>query len=208
MSLIDNLKWRYATKKMNGEKVSDEKLNAILDAIQLAPSSFGLQPYTVLVISDPAVKEKLTPASYGQTQIVDSSHLIVFATWTNVSAEQVDTFIADIATKRGLPLEALNDYKGYINGSIAHLSEEQKAIWNAKQAYIGLGIGLAAAAEQQVDATPMEGFVPAQYNEILGLTELGLNATLVMTLGYRHEGDWLAGLPKVRRDKDLLFKFI
>lgn len=208
MSLIDNLKWRYATKKMNGEKVSEEKLNAILNAIQLAPSSFGLQPYTVLVISDPAVKEKLTPASYGQTQIADSSHLIVFATWTGVSAEQVDTFIADIATKRNMPLEALNDYKGYINSSIADLSDEQKAVWNAKQAYIGLGIGLAAAAEQQVDATPMEGFVPAQYDEILGLTELKLTATVIMALGYRHEGDWLAALPKVRRDKDLLFKFM
>ncbi len=208
MSLIDNLKWRYATKKMNGEKVSEEKLNTILDAIQLTPSSFGLQPYTVLVISDPAVKEKLLPASWNQTQIVDSSHLIVFATWTNVSAEQVDTFIADVAAKRNMPIEALNDYKGYINGSIANLSDEQKSIWNAKQAYIALGIGLAAAAEQQVDATPMEGFVPAQYNEILGLTELGLTATVIMALGYRHEGDWLAPLPKVRRDKDLLFKFI
>ena len=208
MSLIDNLKWRYATKKMNGEKVSEEKLSAILDAIQLAPSSFGLQPYTVLVISDKAVKEKLTPASWNQTQILDSSHLIVFATWTSVSTEQVDTFIADIAKKRSLPLEALNDYKAYLSGSITGKSDEEMALWNAKQAYIALGIGLAAAAEQQVDATPMEGFVPAQYNEILGLTELGLTATVIMALGYRHEGDWLASLPKVRRDKDLLFKFI
>jgi len=208
MSLIDNLKWRYATKKMSGEKVSDEKLNAILDAIQLAPTSYGLQPYTVLVITDPEVKTKLQAASYGQTQIVDGSHIIVFATWTNVTAEQVDTYIADIAAKRNMPLEALNDFKNYINSSITHLSQEQKALWNAKQAYIALGFGLAAAAEQQVDATPMEGFVPAQYNEILGLTEQGLAATVVMALGYRHEADWLASLPKVRRDKDLLFKHI
>ena len=208
MSLIDNLKWRYATKKMNGEKVSEEKLNAILDAIQLAPSSFGLQPYTVLVIEDQATKEKLLPASYNQAQITDCSHLLVFASWTSVSTDQIDTFIADIATKRSMPLEALNDYKGYITGSVAHLSDEQKAIWNAKQAYIAFGIGLAAAAEAHVDATPMEGFVPAQYNEILGLTEQGLSAAVIMTLGYRHEGDWLAPLLKVRRDKDLLFKFI
>ena len=208
MSLIDNLKWRYATKKMNGEKVSEEKLNAILDAIQLAPSSFGLQPYTVLVIEDQATKEKLLPASYNQAQITDCSHLLVFASWTSVSTEQIDTFIADIATKRSMPLEGLNDYKGYITGSVAHLSDEQKAIWNAKQAYIAFGIGLAAAAEAHVDATPMEGFVPAQYNEILGLTEQGLSAAVIMTLGYRHEGDWLAPLLKVRRDKDLLFKFI
>ena len=208
MSLIDNLRWRYATKKMNGEAVTEEKLQAILDAIQLAPSSYGLQPYTVFVISDPEVKAKLQPASYGQTQIVDGSHIIVFASWTDVSAQQVDDYIANIAAKRNMPVEALNGFKDYINGSIANLSQEQKAAWNAKQSYIALGIGLAAAAEQQVDATPMEGFVPAQYNEILGLTEQGLNASVVMALGYRAETDALATMPKVRRDKDLLFKFI
>jgi len=208
MSLLDSLKWRYAAKKMNGAKVPAEKLNFILDAIQLAPSSFGLQPYTVLVIEDEATKAKLLPASYNQSQITDSSHLIVFAAWTSVSAEKIDTFIADIAAKRSLSLEALNDYKGYISGSITRLSEEQQAIWNAKQAYIAFGIGLTAAAEVEVDATPMEGFVPAQYNEILGLTEQGLTASVVLALGYRGEEDWLAPLPKVRRDKDLLFKFI
>ena len=208
MSLLDSLKWRYATKKMNGTKVPTEKLDFILDAIQLAPSSFGLQPYTVLVIEDEATKAKLLPASWNQSQITDSSHLIVFAAWNSVSPEQIDAFIADIATKRGMPLEALNDYKGYITGSVAKFTDEQKAIWNAKQAYIAFGIGLAAAAEVKVDATPMEGFIPAQYNEILGLTEQGLTASVVMALGYRGEGDWLASLPKVRRDKELLFKFI
>ncbi len=208
MSLINNLQWRYATKKMNGESVTNEKLQAILDAIQLAPSSYGLQPYTVFVISDPEVKAKLQPASYGQTQIVDGSHIIVFASWTDVSAQQVDDYMTNIASKRNMPIEALNGFKDYINGSIANLSQEQKAAWNAKQSYIALGIGLAAAAEQQVDATPMEGFVPAQYNEILGLTQQGLHASVVMALGYRAETDALATMPKVRRDKDLLFKFI
>ena len=208
MSLLDSLKWRYATKKMSGAKVPTEKLEFILDAIQLAPSSFGLQPYTVLVIEDEATKAKLLPASWNQSQITDSSHLLVFASWTSITQEQVDTFIADIATKRGLPLEALNDYKSYLSGSALNRSAEEQAIWNAKQAYIAFGIGLTAAAEVEVDATPMEGFVPAQYNEILGLTEQGLTASVVMALGYRGEGDWLAPLPKVRRDKNLLFKFI
>ena len=208
MSLLTSLKWRYATKKMSGAKVPKEKLDFILDAIQLAPSSFGLQPYSVLVIEDEATKAKLSPASWDQSQIVDSSALLVFAAWTGVSQAQIDAFIADISAKRSMPLEALNDYKGYITGSVAHLTDEQKVIWNAKQAYIAFGIGLAAAAEVEVDATPMEGFVPAQYNEILGLTEQGLTASVVLALGYRAEGDWLAGLPKVRRDKDLLFKFI
>ena len=208
MSLVSDLQWRYATKKMNGTKISAEKLEAILEAIQLSPSSFGLQPYTIFVIEDQGTKEKLLPATYHQTQVTDCSHLVVFASWNTITTENVETFIADVAAKRNMPLEALNDYKNYILSSESHLSEEQKAIWNTKQSYIALGIALAAAAEARVDATPMEGFVPAQYNEILGLTEQGLNASVVLTLGYRDEQDWLANLPKVRRDKDLLFKHI
>jgi len=208
MSLISSLEWRYATKKMNGAKVSAEKLDGILKAIQLAPSSFGLQPYTVLVIEDQATKEKLLPASWNQSQITDCSQLIVFAAWTKVTEENVVTFIADVAAKRNMPLEALADFKNYVAGAVANMPAEQQAIWTAKQTYIALGLGLAAAAEAEVDATPMEGFIPAQYNEILGLNELGLNASVVLALGYRDSADWLATLPKVRRDKDLLFKFI
>ncbi|MFP5040250.1 nitroreductase family protein [Parasediminibacterium sp. JCM 36343] len=208
MSLISDLHWRYATKKMNGTKVPQEKVDSILDAIQLAASSFGLQPYTILVIEDQATKEKLVAASYGQPQIAASSHLLVFCAWKEVTQESIDTFIADIAAKRGVPLESLAEYKAYISGSVSHLSKEQQAIWNAKQAYIALGTGLAAAAEAKVDATPMEGFLPAQYDEILGLSAQGLTATVIMPLGYRDESDWLSNLPKVRRDKDLLFKFI
>lgn len=208
MSLIQSLQWRYAAKKLNGEKVPQEKVDTILEAIQLSASSFGLQPYTVLVITDKAVKEKLLAASYNQSQIVDSSHLIVFAAWTKVTPAQIETFIADVASKRGLPLEALNDYKNYVLSSVGRFTDEQIAIWTAKQTYIALGSALAAAGELHVDATPMEGFVPAQYNEILGLNELGLSATLVLPLGYRDTTDWLAPLAKVRRDKELLFKFI
>ena len=208
MTLINDLQWRYATKKMNGAKVPQEKLDTILDAIQLSASSFGLQPYTILVIEDQATKEKLRPASYNQAQITDCSHLLVFCAWTKVTAENINDFIADTAAKRNMPVEALTDYNNYISSSVLAMSEEQQAIWNAKQAYLALGTGLAAAGEAQVDATPMEGFVPAQYNEILGLQEQSLNATVLMCLGYRHEEDWLAPLPKVRRDKELLFKFI
>jgi len=208
MSLIENLQWRYATKKMNGEKVSAEKLETILSAIQLSPSSFGFQPYTVLVIEDAATKEKLLAASYNQSQISDCSHLLVFASWITFDETQVETFIKEISAKRNLPLESLNDFKNYIIGSLSKLTEEQKALWAAKQTYIALGIALAAAAEVKVDSTPMEGFVPAQYDEILGLTDQNLHATLILPLGYRHEGDWLASLPKVRRAKELLFKHI
>ena len=208
MSLIDSLQWRYATKKMSGEKVPQEKLDTILNAIQLAPTSFGLQPFTILVIEDAAIKEKLKAASFNQTQIADSSHLLVFCTWTKITPESIETFIADIAAKRKMPAEALAEYKGHISNSLLPLPEEQQAIWNAKQCYIALGMGLAAAAEEKVDATPMEGFMPPQYNEILGLAEKNLRATVLLALGYRGEGDWLAPLPKVRRDKNLLFQFL
>ena len=208
MSLISNLQWRYATKKMNGTTVPQEKVEVILDAIQLSASSYGLQPYTVLVITDAETKAKLLPAAYNQSQITDSSHLIVFASWTKVTPKHIDDFIANTAAKRSMPVEALNDFKSYVSGAIAHLTDEQIGIWTAKQTYIALGSALAAAAEVKVDATPMEGFVPAQFDEILGLTEQGLHASVLLAVGYRAEGDWLAALPKARRDKEQLFQFI
>ena len=208
MKLLDALKWRYAVKKMNGTKVPADKLNNILEATRLAPSAFGLTPYSIIVVEDEETRKKLQPAFYNQSQVVDGSAVIVFAAWTSVTEKEVAEYMADIAEQRGVPVESLNDFAGYINGSLKNLTPEQATVWAAKQAYIALGFSLVAAAAEEVDATPMEGFVPAQYNEILGLNELGLSATLVLPLGYRDTTDWLAPLAKVRRDKELLFKFI
>lgn len=208
MSLIEDLEWRYATKQMNGQKVPPEKLATILHATQLTASSYGLQPYTILVIEDAGLKNQLTPAAYNQPQIIGSSHLLVFCAWADITEKEVAVFIQDTATKRKISVESLDGYKAMIVGTISGLTVEQKQIWATKQAYIALGTTLVAAASEHVDATPMEGFDAAQFDEILGLKEKGLKSVVICALGYRSPEDYLANLPKVRRDKELLFQFL
>ena len=208
MSLIQKLEWRYATKKMTGEKVSSEKLDTILHATQLAASSYGLQPYTILVIENADLKKQLLPAAYNQPQIIESSHLLVFCAWADITEKEVATFIKDTTEKRNMPEDALDSYKATINGTINGLTVEQKVAWATKQVYIALGTTLVAAAFEQVDATPMEGFDAVQFDEILGLKEKGLKSVVICALGYRSPEDYLVNLPKVRRDKDLLFQFL
>ncbi|MBC7650625.1 MAG: nitroreductase family protein, partial [Deinococcales bacterium] len=168
MNIISSLQWRYATKKMTGDKVSSEKLDIILHATQLAASSYGLQPYTILVINNEEVKKQLSPAAYNQPQIVQSSHLLVFCVWTDITEAQVTTYINDIATKRNISEDSLAGFKDAILGTINGLNVDQKQTWAAKQAYIALGTTLVAAAVEEVDATPMEGFNAAQFDAILG----------------------------------------
>jgi nitroreductase/dihydropteridine reductase len=205
MKLLDALQWRYAVKKMNGSKIPADKLNTIIEAARLAPSAFGLTPYTIIVVEDEETRKKLQPAFYNQSQIVDGSAVIIFAAWTSVTEKEVAAYMADIAEQRGVPVESLNDFAGYINGSIKNLTPEQATTWAAKQAYIALGFGLVAAAAEEVDATPMEGFAPDAVDEILGLKALGLHSTVALTLGYRDAAnDYLVNAKKVRRTHDKL----
>lgn len=209
MSIVDSLKWRYAAKRMNGQKVEQAKLDYILDAIQLSASAYGLQPYKVLVVENETLRQQLHQAGYGQPQIIESSHLLVFSAWAAITDNHIQTFIEDVARKRNLPLEALDGYKNALQQHAANLgTPEAQKNWAARQAYIALGTGLAAAAELQVDASPMEGFNPAQFNEILGLNEKGLHAVALMAVGYRSPEDNTAGYTKVRRDKTLLFEHL
>ena len=206
MSTLSNLKWRYAAKRMNGQKVPAEKIENILESIQLAPTSIGLQPFTVLVIEDQETRAKIAPAIYNQPQITEGSHVIVFAAWKEYSIEKVDRYINQIATLRGVPVEALDGMRNMASGAVSGKTPEQLLAWNQKQAYIALGVGLVAAAEEQVDATPMVGFDPDALDAALGLSEQGLRSTVVMALGYRDEqNDYLNGKAKVRRVKDELF---
>ncbi len=205
MGLIESLQWRYATKKMNGEKIPQDKLERILEATRLAPSSYGLTPYQVIVVEDQELKEQLVGACYGQTQLKDSSAVLVFATWDTIDEESVGNYISTIAKERNLPVDNLNDFKGMMVGTITNMTEEKKTIWAQKQVYIGLGFSLVASALEGVDSTPMEGFVPSKVDEILGLKELGLSSTVILTLGYRDEVDVLSTLKKVRRDNDNFF---
>ena len=206
MSVLNNLKWRYATKKMNGQKIPAEKLENILDAIQLAPTSIGMQPFTVLVIEDPELKAKIAPAIYHQPQITEGSHVLVFAAWKEYSNENIGKYMNHIASLRGIPVESLDGMRNMVSGSIAGKTPEQLLNWNMRQAYIALGTGLVAAAEEKVDATPMEGFDPEALDAALGLAEKGLHSTVILALGYRDaEKDYLSSAAKVRRDKEELF---
>lgn len=201
MKLIDALQWRYATKRMNGTKVPAETLDTILEAIRLAPSSFGLTPYNVIVIEDEATRKLLQPHFYNQPQIAECSALVIFANWTSITETEVDNYMAEIAEQRGVPVDALGDFANYIKGAIKGRTQEDLQNWAAKQTYIALGVGLVAAADAQVDATPMEGFNPAGVNEVLGLPAQELNAALAMTLGYRDASqDYMVSMKKVRRD--------
>ncbi|APZ47379.1 NAD(P)H-dependent oxidoreductase [Polaribacter reichenbachii] len=206
MNLIENLNWRYATKKMNGQTVSEEKLETILDAIQLSPSSSGLQPFNVFVISDKELLAKIQPIAMGQSQITKCSHLLVFAAWENYTLEKLEKVFNYTLSERGLPLNTMDDYKNNLWGMYSQLPEDWHAHHAAKQAYIALGIGLTAAAEQKVDATPMEGFDPNALDELLNLKEKGLKSSALLALGYRDsENDWLANMKKVRKPKNELF---
>ncbi|MCM5526818.1 nitroreductase family protein [Parasegetibacter sp. NRK P23] len=206
MSILNALQWRYATKRMNGQAVPEEKVNAILEATRLSPSSLGLQPYTILVITDPELKKKIQPIAYNQPQIVESSHLLVFAAWEKIADFQVDAYIGQIAEERGLTLEALDGFKSMITGATSGKDPEQSFQWNARQAYIAFGTAIVAAAEQGVDATPMEGFNGPELDVLLGLKEKGLRAVTLLPLGYRDAAqDALASAPKVRRKREELF---
>lgn len=205
MELLTALQWRYASKKMNGLPVPEEKVERILEAIRLAPSSMGLQPYTVLVITDPELKKQILPIANNQSQIVDSSHLLVFAAWDRITPEHVDEYIQLTAETRGLPAESLDSFKGMLL-NIAARPATDNFQWTARQSYIAFATAIAAAAEEQVGATPMEGFNSAALDALLGLEEKGLRSITLLPLGYRDEAnDWLAKFPKVRREKEKLF---
>jgi nitroreductase len=206
MELLNSLQWRYATKKMNGEKIPKDKLDRILEATKLAPSSYGLTPYQVVVVEDQELKQQLMAACYGQTQVVDSSAVLVFATWDSISEVGVQAYMNEIATQRGISVDMLTDFSNILNGSIKGMTDEQKQSWAQKQTYIGLGFALVAAATEKVDSTPMEGFSPQQVDEVLGLKELGLKSSVLLALGYRDaDNDYLAPLKKVRWTDDKFF---
>lgn len=206
MKLIDALHWRYAVKRMNGKKLPETKLNAILEATRLSASSMGLQPYTILVVESDELKKKIHPVAYNQPQILESSHLLIFTAWENVSEKDVQDYLDNIVQTRGVTHESLEQFKGAMLNFINGRNQEEKYQWSARQAYIALGTALTAAAVEEVDATPMEGFDATAVDEILGLKEKGLRSVSILALGYRDaENDFLVNAPKVRRNKEELF---
>lgn len=205
-TFLDNQNWRYATKKFDAtKKISTEDLNILKEAIRLSSSSYGLQPYQIIIVEKPEVREKLLPAAYGQKQVVDASHLIVFANELNFGEEGILKFSKNMSTIRGISLDSIQGYVDYMKSNITGLPEETRNMWTSKQTYLALGNLLNAAAELKIDVTPMEGFIADQVNEILGLDKLGLSASLMATVGYRSEDDDTQHYKKVRKSNEELF---
>ncbi len=206
MSLITDLSWRYATKRMNGTKVSSEKIETLLEAIRLSASGFGLQPYHVLVIENPELRAQIQPIAFGQPQVTECSHLLVFAAWNEVTEEKIDAFIQLVSETRNAPLAALADYRGAIAGAMLKRPQEAQANWADRQVYLAMGTALAAAAELKIDSTPMEGFMPAKLDELLDLNAKGLHSVLMLAVGERDAAaDFMANAIKVRYASDQLF---
>ncbi|MGK6351405.1 nitroreductase family protein [Parapedobacter sp. DT-150] len=206
MQLLDALNWRYATKKMNGQPVPQEKVDKIIEATHLAPSAAGLQPFSVLVITNKELKAKIQPIANGQSQIVDGSHLLVFAAWDNYTAERIDSILDHTTVERGLPADTFDAYKVRLKGLFLDRPANINFEHAARQAYIAFGLAIAAAAELQVDATPMEGFDNAALDELLQLPQQGLKSVTLLPLGYRDsENDWLVSQKKVRTPKERIF---
>lgn len=200
MELLNALKWRYAAKKMNGTQVPEDLVAKIIEAAHLAPSSSGLQPFEIICISNQELKEKIHPIAFQQSQILDASHLLVFASWDQYTDERIDRIFNYMNIERGLPLDTTDAYKATLKQGLFAMSKEQQAAHTAKQAYLSFGIAIAAAAELKVDATPMEGFDNKQLNELLNLGEKGLYSATILALGYRKEDqDWLVNLKKIRQ---------
>lgn len=208
-TLLEKLDWRYATKKMDPEQlVPQDKVDAIIEAIRMAPTSSGTQPFELIVVTNPEIRAQIRGAANDQAQITDGSHLLVFAAWDNYTDARIDEVANLNVQKRGeSPL--IDQYYGNLKTLYVPRAAKTNYAHAARQAYIALGVGLVAAAEQEVDSTPMEGFDPASVDKILGLHERGLRSVVLMPLGYRDpSGDWLLPMPKVRKARETMITFV
>lgn len=202
-SLNEHLNWRYATKKMDPAKaVPQDKVDAIIEAIRMAPTSSGTQPFELIVVTNPQVRGQIAEAAGGQAQITDGSHLLVFAAWDNYTGARIDEVVGLNVDARG-DLPMLHAYYDNLKSNYLPREADVNYAHAARQAYIALGVALVAAAEQEVDSTPMEGFDPDAVDKILGLTDRGLRSVVLLPLGYRDPaGDWLLPMKKVRKSLD------
>jgi nitroreductase/dihydropteridine reductase len=203
MELLDKLNWRYAAKAMNGKKVPQEKIDRILEAARLAPTSSGLQPFEIIVITNQELKEKIKPVAWNQSVITDCSHLLVFAAWDTYTPERINKMFDLTNEVRGFENEGWENYRKMLLSSYPQKDAEVNFNHAAKQAYIAFSAAIIAAAYEGVDATPLEGFDPAKVDEILGLKAKGLGSAVMLPIGYRAaDQDWLVNLPKVRKSTE------
>jgi nitroreductase len=210
MDLIRTLQWRYATKKMNpARSAPEDKVERILEAVRLAPTSSGLQPFEVIVVKNPETRAKIRPIAWGQSQVVDCSHLLVFAAWDDYTSDRINAMFDPANEQRGVRNEGWESYRKMLLTNYPPRGAEANFQHAARQAYIGLGVALVAAALEQVDSTPMEGFDAKALDEILDLRARGLRSVAILPLGYRdEEQDWLVKLKKVRRPREKFVSYV
>lgn len=209
MELLDKLNWRYAAKAMNGTKVPQQKIDNIIEAISLAPTSSGLQPFEVIVITNQEVKEKIRPISWNQSVVPDCSHLFVFAAWDTYTADRINKMFDLTNTIRDVKNEGWENYRQMLLNSYPQKDAEENFNHAAKQAYIAFAQAITAAAFEEVDTTPLEGFDADALDEILGLRAKGLRSCVMLPVGYRDsKNDWLVNLTKVRKSKEDLVTLI
>jgi nitroreductase len=209
MELLDKLNWRYAAKAMNGNKVPQDKIDNIIEAISLSPTSSGLQPFEVIVITNQELKEKIRPVAWNQSVITDCSHLLVFAAWETYTADRINKMFDLTNDIRGFKNDGWENYRQMLLGSYPQRDPEENFNHAAKQAYIAFSQAISAAAFQGLDSTPLEGFEADAVDKILGLREKGLRSCVMLPIGYRNESDdWLVNLKKVRKSKEDLVTVI
>tara|TARA_B100000767_G_scaffold44563_1_gene38779 strand:+ start:20331 stop:21050 length:720 start_codon:yes stop_codon:yes gene_type:complete len=209
MGFIENQKWRYATKKFDAsKKISSTDLEKIKESINLAATSYGLQLFKVIIVENPETRETLKQHSWGQSQITEASHLMVFCNFNSVKSEHIDSYLKLKAKLIGKEESAFKGYGDFIKSKTAEMTPDQTSEWNAKQTYIALGNAMAMCAELKIDTCPLEGFSPVEYNSTLGLHKIGLEATVVLTLGYRSVEDKTQHAPKIRKNLKDIFEVL
>ncbi|WP_262250364.1 NAD(P)H-dependent oxidoreductase [Parapedobacter soli] len=209
MQVLNNLKWRYATKKFDADKkINDEQLSCLKEAIRLSPSSYGLQLYKVLIISDLEIKKQLQPLCWQQSQITDCSHLFIFCSYKNYNDNDVDEYIKLVTTEQGLEYTTLEGYGSFIKGKVSEKTPTEQTAWLERQPYLAVSNLIMACAEQQIDTCPMEGFTPEDINRFFQLDNKNLNAVVMVAVGYRSEDDTAQHRKKVRKAENDLFEIV
>lgn len=203
--ILESLEWRYATKKYSDKKISEPDFQILKESMRLSVSSMGLQPYKIIIVDDPKLREQLKDAAYNQSALTDASHVIVFANETHIGDEQVSNYMQNIAKTRDVKIGSLNGFNNSIRGFLKNLSPEETENWARFQTYIALGNLINSAALLKIDATPMEGFDIEKFNEILDLKSQNLSVSVIATIGYRHKDDAAQHLKKVRKSEQEIF---
>jgi nitroreductase len=206
MDIIEKLKWRYATKLFDSnKKISQKQIDTIKEAVNLTATSYGMQPFKMIIVSNQEIKEKLTEAAFGQINVSTASHVLIFAAKTNIDNDYIDSHVENLAQIRNVELNSLVSYKANIQNFIKKKSLEQLLKWASDQCYIALGNLLTVCAIEKIDACPMGGFDAEKFDEILYLKEKNLHSVVFANLGYRSEDDKYAKLNKVRRPLNEMF---